>query len=117
MAANMKAPKRGSTFRVRGVPLDWEDEDLRSFLTNHEKIGTTSIKSLADEIDGRSKTATVTFQKVPTRLQGLRASQPWSFELPNSSHSQSTRQYLSIDGGFLGITTLCTPPADAHEVE
>ncbi|KAF6513098.1 hypothetical protein HZS61_007356 [Fusarium oxysporum f. sp. conglutinans] len=109
---------RSRTFRVRGAPLDWDADRLRSFLAEREGSVGVIVKSLAHEIHGRSRTATVTFQTVPLRLQALQTGRTWSILLPKPSGCQSTRdQYLVLDDGFLGITTLFTPPADDHRVD
>ncbi|KAI3572140.1 hypothetical protein IWW34DRAFT_824446 [Fusarium oxysporum f. sp. albedinis] len=109
---------RSRTFRVRGAPLDWDADRLRSFLAEREGSVGVIVKSLAHEIHGRSRTATVTFQTVPLRLQALQTGRTWSILLPKPSGCQSTRdQYLELDDGFLGITTLFTPPADDHRVD
>lgn len=60
-----KSPKDGRTFRVCGVPLDWDAGSLRTFLAVHENPADAIVKSLAHEIHGRSKTATVTFENIP----------------------------------------------------
>ncbi|KAK7419112.1 hypothetical protein QQZ08_010982 [Neonectria magnoliae] len=110
--------KDGRTFCVRGVPLGWDEERLQSFLVNYESSADPIVKSLADEIHGRSRTATVTFQNIPLPLQALRTGQAWSIVLPKPSEDHSTRsQYLALDDGFLGITTLYTPPPDSHRVD
>ncbi|KAJ4167387.1 hypothetical protein NW754_011202 [Fusarium falciforme] len=113
-----KAPKGGRTFRVRGVPLDWDDVRLQSFLAESEGSAGATIKSLAHEIHGHSRTATVTFQNVPSQLEAPRTGQTWSILLPKPSENQSARnQYLALDDGFLGITTLYTPPLEDHQVD
>ncbi|KAH8694740.1 hypothetical protein BGZ61DRAFT_532780 [Ilyonectria robusta] len=64
-----KPPKYSKTFRVRGVPLDWDSNKLQHFLEEDDSSSRPVVKSLAVEIGGRSSTATVTFQNVPVRLQ------------------------------------------------
>ncbi|RYC84216.1 hypothetical protein BFJ63_vAg12902 [Fusarium oxysporum f. sp. narcissi] len=109
---------RSRTFRVRGAPLDWDANRLQSFLAEREGSAGVIVKSLAHEMHGRSRTATVTFHTVPFRLQALQTGQTWSILLPKPSEYQSTRdQYLALDDRFLGITTLFTPPADEHRVD
>ncbi|KIL84887.1 hypothetical protein FAVG1_11757 [Fusarium avenaceum] len=105
-------------FRVRGVPLNWDADRLRSFLAEREGSTGVIVKSLAHEMHGRSRTATVTFHTVPFRLQTLQTGQTWSILLPKPCEYQYGRdQYLALDDGFLGITTLFTPPADNHKVD
>jgi len=50
-------PKRGFTFRVRGVPLDWDTDKLKSLLVDQVGSAGPIISSLALEIHGRSRTA------------------------------------------------------------
>lgn len=47
---NQESLKDGRTFRVRGVPLSWNAEQVRSFLEGHHCSATTVVKSLATEI-------------------------------------------------------------------
>ncbi|KAL6405042.1 hypothetical protein AUP68_11884 [Ilyonectria robusta] len=106
--------KHGRTFRVRGVPLAWDSDGLKSFLTEHDNTTGPVIKSLADEIGGRSSTATVIFQNVPVPLQ----TKAWSIRISSTIEAHPARdQYLSLDDDFLGITTLYTPSPDNHKIE
>ncbi|KAH7009843.1 hypothetical protein EDB80DRAFT_610413 [Ilyonectria destructans] len=106
------------TFRVRGVPDSWDPARLESFLTDHENSTDITIRSLASEINGRTKTATVTFQNLLPPLQELRAEETRSFRLPKTNKNQPGRdEYLTLDHGFFGITTLYTPPPEDHKVD
>jgi hypothetical protein len=101
----------GKTFRVRGVPPHWDAEILRSFLAEHHQSADPIIKSLALELDGRSRTGTVIFQTAAplpkTRIL-----------LPKPSGDQLTPdEYLTLDDDFHGITTLFVPPPEDHKVE
>ena len=94
------------TFRVRGVPLDWDKSRLQAFLAplgDPPNFGLT-IGSLATEFHGRSLTATVAFQ----------AGGSWGVPLPDSCRSKPE---IALDHQFLGITTLYTPSEDHHKVE
>lgn len=116
--ADPKPPKYSKTFRVRGVPLDWNSNKLQHFLEEDDSSSAPVVKSLAVEIGGRSNTATVTFQNLPARLQTPQAGQSWRIALPQTSDSQPVRdQYLMFDLDFLGITTLYTPALEDHKVE
>lgn len=103
------------TFRVRGVPDSWDPVRLESFLTDHENSTGMTIRSLASEINGRTKTATVTFQNL---LPPLRAEETRSFRLPRTNENQPGRdEYLTLDHGFFGVTTLYTPFPEDHKVD
>lgn len=41
-----------STYRVRGVPADWDDERLQSFLNDQETVTDAVIQSLAHDSNG-----------------------------------------------------------------
>ena len=94
------------TYRVRGVPLEWEESRLQSFLATlgHSPDHGPTIGSLATEIHGRSLTATVAFQA------------GGSWEVPPADSGPSEPQ-IGLDHDFLGITTLYTPSEDHHKVE
>lgn len=111
---NEKTPKDRKTFRVGGVPLDWNPEQLKTFLSHH-KSSIPNIWSFAREVHDSSKTATVVFQDIPF---SPRTDEHWQILLPKPSNNPITRdQYLTLDNGFLGITTLYTPPPEDHKVE
>ncbi|KAH6971767.1 hypothetical protein BKA56DRAFT_494822 [Ilyonectria sp. MPI-CAGE-AT-0026] len=113
-----KPPKYSKTFRVRGVPLDWDSNKLQHFLEEDDSSSHPLVKSLAIEIGGRSSTATVTFQNLPVRLQTPQTGHSWRIALPKTSHTQPVRvQYLMFDLDFLGITTLYTPALEDHKVD
>ncbi|KAK2591555.1 hypothetical protein QQS21_010748 [Conoideocrella luteorostrata] len=87
--SSAKVTKDYLTCRIRGVPLDWNEDDLATC------IGTSAhVESLATEIDGRTRTGTATFPRdYPQRI----------------SINASLGEYLTIDQDFLGITTLNAP--------
>ncbi|KAH7318509.1 hypothetical protein B0I35DRAFT_451334 [Stachybotrys elegans] len=99
------------TYRVRGIPLEWDADRLRAFLEaeNNSPANTPLVGSLAHEIHRRSQTATISF--------------PSGSELPNrqvrlpASNSLSRPQFITIDDDFLGITTLYMPPSQHHRVD
>jgi hypothetical protein len=106
--------KRGYlSFRLRGVPIDWADDEgeLQSFLEKVDATSLPKVKSLAREIDGSSCTATVTFRNVPTQFRHGRPV-PSPVEAPAAG-----ARYLTLDDDFHGITTLFAPPPDDHTVE
>ncbi|ORY68939.1 uncharacterized protein BCR38DRAFT_455751 [Pseudomassariella vexata] len=87
------------TFCIRGVPLDWDVDHLRSFLVDQDSSAGPIVRSLFPDIDGRSHTGTVTFQSITYGT------------LPKLSENN-----LKLDDGFLGVTTLFTPLADDHKI-
>lgn len=110
-------PRERRTFRIRGVPHDWNRDRLGSFL---EENGYTSpaIQSLANEIHGRSQTATVTFQEVPSQLKERLIDPAKGIALYVPSSDQLSRpRSLILDTAFLGVTTLFAPPPQHHKVE
>lgn len=103
--------KATDTFRVRGVPLEWDNDRLRSFLTDQTNSAGPCIWSLTREVKGVTQTATVTFRGVPPSLQTINACK---LRLPG----ESTRpRFITLDDGFLGLTTLYSPPLEDHKVE
>ncbi|WDK13210.1 hypothetical protein CGRA01v4_04491 [Colletotrichum graminicola] len=105
-------PKRqkasgAKNYRIRGVPLVWDKNDLQSFLLMHDDCHDPVVKLLAREAHGRSKTGTATFQDgtdPPKMLQG-------------SLRPEEESQTLILDHGFLGLTTLFTPSPEDHRVD
>ncbi|OHE90838.1 hypothetical protein CORC01_13860 [Colletotrichum orchidophilum] len=114
-------PNSNVTFRVRGVPLDWSAHRLQSFLAEPDPLSVPVVRSLAREIHDRSNTATVTFQVLPSQLQGLKAAHSsWNIPLPAGSedHNQPLHiQFVTIDDDFEGITTLHMPLSESHNVD
>jgi hypothetical protein len=109
-----KLSKDCDTFRVVGAPVDWDLKQLGSFLADRKRY-IPIVKSLAREIHNRSQTATVTFQDLPFSPESRQSER---ILLPKPIDDQLTGdQYLILDKAFLGITTLYTPPPDAHKIE
>jgi hypothetical protein len=113
-----RSPKGGLTFRIRGIPLSWDKEQLQVYLEQEELDSQPLVKSLACEVDGCSKTATVLFQ---SSLPAEKTSKPWNISLPEPDNDHDDFSVsalpLRVDGAFLGITTLFTPPVEDHGVE
>ena len=111
-----RGPKGGSTYRIRGVPLDWGKDQLQRHLELHEPDTQPTVKSLADEIDGNFKTATVNFLNPPSSEKTVR---PWYIPLPETEESEFAVSSLPLrlDSGFIGMTTLFAPPVEDHEIE
>jgi hypothetical protein len=97
------------TYRLRGVPLSWDANRVRAFLTENYLTEPQCVYSLAREVHGRSKSATVSFQDIVS---------PSSLQVPISTADQLARpQVITIDDDFYGITTLYRPPSQNHKVE
>ncbi|RDA85187.1 hypothetical protein CP532_2388 [Ophiocordyceps camponoti-leonardi (nom. inval.)] len=93
--------ERYLTCRIRGVPVDWDTTRLQSFLEEQVSVSSPVVKSLALEIDGRSRTATATCPgRYPQRIRQAKLS-----------------IYLSLDQDFLGITTIYAPTPDDHQID
>ncbi|KND93897.1 Kinesin light chain 4, partial [Tolypocladium ophioglossoides CBS 100239] len=99
-------PVNTKTFRIRGVPVDWDDERLESFLTEHCSPSIPKVKSLADQANDGCRDGTVMFQS---------ADPPKRILLPKSSRGPSSPdRWLTLDQDFFGVTALYTPPAKDH---
>ncbi|XP_044716490.1 tetratricopeptide repeat domain-containing protein [Hirsutella rhossiliensis] len=101
-----KPAKYDKTFRVRGVPREWDLARLRSFL--QERDSHLTVKSLAREIHGRSSSGTVTCRDTPAVLL-------IPLDLTNSSGARL--QVLTLDDDFVGMTTLFAPPDKDHRID
>ncbi|KAL7900031.1 hypothetical protein HDV63DRAFT_370169 [Trichoderma sp. SZMC 28014] len=99
-----------STFRITGIPIDWDHSQLQSFLENQETITSASIESLALEDHGGPQVATATFEGLLRQND-----RSWSILMPASSNNR--KQYLAIDEDFHGMTALYTPPLQDHKID
>lgn len=99
-ATSTKPAAKPLTYRIRGIPVDWDWPRLQSYLSEHASKFSPAVKSFATEIHGGSCTGTATFLGEPP--QHIQVAQ---------------NKYLTLDKDFLGITTLYTPPVDDHELE
>lgn len=95
------------TYRIQGVPIAWDRDQLQSFLADYDGCHDPITRSLALEAHGRSQTGTVTFRngtQPPLMLrQGLQLC--------------DNTQNLMLDDSFLGLTTLFTPSPEDHQIE
>ncbi|KAK4069551.1 uncharacterized protein Triagg1_6975 [Trichoderma aggressivum f. europaeum] len=101
--------KKELTFRVRGVPNDWDRDKLESFLIERDSPAGPVVKSLTKEFHGRSQTATVSFRntfQLPLRI---------SLPAPYGQFGQL--QNLTLDHDFLSITSLFAPAHQNHNVD
>lgn len=114
---NQHLPNVGNTFRIRGVPLQWDAERLKSFLAEQDGSVDPVIMSLSPEIDGGSSTGTVMFADAASLPRTLQTNSSWRISLPRSTGPPARPEYLIVDSDFHGITTLFAPPSDDHKVE
>ena len=114
----------GRVFRIRGIPLVWGIEDVRSILVHNEDMKVQdnppdpTIMSLAEDVSKPSKVGTVKFRVLPSKLDKLHQ---LSIRVPYASNdgqpSMSQDITLTLDDKFEGITTLYCPPPGDHKVE
>ncbi|KAI7761028.1 hypothetical protein LZL87_011433 [Fusarium oxysporum] len=110
-----KPSKERKTFRISGVPSEWNKDRLQSFLADQDGIDGPDINSLAININNCSSTGTATFQKIPRQLQNGGS---WKIPIPSlPGNSSAHKQCLELDSAFLGITPLYSPRLEDHEVE
>ncbi|KAM0260506.1 hypothetical protein ACHAQJ_002739 [Trichoderma viride] len=108
-----QALPKEDTFRVSGIPDDWDRQQLQSFLKNQENITNVAIESLASDIHGGSQVATVSFVNA-SRQHDRR----WSILIPVVSDIKPNhKQYLTVDKDFHGITVLYTPILQDHQID
>jgi hypothetical protein len=100
-----KRQKIVKSYRVRGVPLEWNSHELHSFLNDRGDFPGLSIKSLALEFHGKWRTATITYN-TPSPNETT-----WFIPLPALIGGQ-----LTFDSDFFGLTTLYCPSI-GHKVE
>ncbi|KAK2594893.1 hypothetical protein QQS21_007392 [Conoideocrella luteorostrata] len=108
--------KEGFTFRIRGVPLDWENEQLQQCLAEQLHASPT-CRSLAPEFHGRSSTGTASFRNLHGPLQPSQNDRPAKISLLATMGKTPRQTILTVDDGFHGITTLFAPPPQDHKVD
>lgn len=102
----------GMVFRIRGVPRDWGIDKLRAFLVQQEGFQPRGgfagpvVRSLADDIGGDLRVATVTVQSIS--LSPLPLPRPLTVD---------RQLHLTLDKDFHGITTLYCPSLEDHKLE
>ncbi|PCD20340.1 hypothetical protein AU210_016207 [Fusarium oxysporum f. sp. radicis-cucumerinum] len=113
--AHLSQTERWKTFRVSGIPRDWNKDRLRSFLADLDDTVRPVVESLTADIDGRCSIATVTSQDFSKHFQN---GQSWKIPLRQLPGSQSARdRYLVLDDAFLGITSLFDPQPEDHKID
>lgn len=103
--ATVPKPK---TYRVLGVPLDWDQTRLEEFLADQFNDAALEVGSLAPAFHDEHQTATVDSLDGTTLRPNL---------TDTSTKSGSRRLVLQTDDDFLGLTTLYRPAPEDHEVE
>lgn len=105
------------TFRIRGIPLDWDVSRLQSFLASQDDAAGSAVRSLAEEIHGRSHTATVSYSSVPGSLQTTQPGRTVQMSFLTESDQLGRPQLLTVDDSFHGVTTLHTSSTLDHKIE
>lgn len=105
-----------STYRVSGVPLDWDHKKLRTFLKRRELAEVITIDSIAREANIESQTATITLinsyiQQWPGK------SHQFSLSEEHYNDSLNLNRSVSVGNDFIGLTTLYEPPARDHKID
>lgn len=104
------------TYRVRGVPIYWDENCLRTFIVSCEAGCGPSIESLEPEVNVQTLTGTVTFKSPPAAL--LEGDKKWELKVPKEEAESSTRRrWIEVEGDFIGLTTLFAPNPENHKVE
>ncbi|KAK6850964.1 hypothetical protein PG987_000598 [Apiospora arundinis] len=91
----LPANKKPMTYRVRSIPLDWDETQLNNVLKDNGVD--LEVKSLALDIGGDKKIATGTVER--------------------GSSNPPTVPDLSLDDGFEGITTFYAPSPEDHKID
>lgn len=105
-----------TVYRVRGIPIGYQVEELRSLLaskllTDPAKI---DIRSLATNPSHTSQTATVIFEHIPSPISS--DDENWEFRWNIVQGKKAS--HIHIDTHFHGLTMLYSPPENIkHEIE
>lgn len=108
--------KETSTYRVSGVPLDWDHEKLKTFLIRMELAEVMTIDSIAHEANIESNTATVTLTNSYVQHQPSRSHQ-FSLSEEYCNDILSLDRSLLVEKDFIGLTTLYEPPPRDHKID
>ncbi|KIM98677.1 hypothetical protein OIDMADRAFT_31451 [Oidiodendron maius Zn] len=131
---------RNPTWRVRGVPLDFDSKRLAYVLQHHPDLQIVAAANEVDNINHHTslevhtlardvhcdQVATVRFRNIPTQLATLEQSDQLPIDistLPENIHELVERKHslqvfgLAIDRHFDDITVLSAPPADKHDLD
>lgn len=113
------SPQGSKVYRLRGIPEHLDRLDitrlLSDFLPDDGSSGDIHIASLAPSCDFSSlsptKTATLTFSKLPSAVRDAAFQREWSFSLPGLARP------LVLDDTFFGLTSLNDVPRSQHKYE
>jgi hypothetical protein len=108
------------TFRVRGIPSDFNISRLKVILESRTNMVVGSgirIKSFTTEAHTNNKVATISFDNM---LKAIPAGSSWGFNLDDGEalnlNTVYKRKTITIDNHFNGLTILYSPEVD-HSVE
>ena len=129
------------TWRVRGVPLDFDKKKLADVLRHHPDLQFPNdvppndtngddgvlVHTLAPDLRFREKVATIRFRNLPTQLDTLQSNGQLTIDLPVTPENPPTglkrkrdslqTVKLTIDEHFNGITVLFSPPTEEHQID
>ena len=133
------------TWRVRGIPLEYDEGRLADALQNHADLQVPDdaasgddhdkgrdidvyVHTLAPDLRSRGQVATVRFASLPPPLEKLDRKGQLPLEIPNileappAGAKQQRRKpqtaKITIDDHFLGVTVLYSPPPeDEHHID
>lgn len=108
-----KNPATPITYRIAGIPVDWDIARLQEFLRDINPAAPPVVNSLAKEAVAGWSTATVSFDAATTGIKLPRSGESTSVSLPLAVG----RARATLDRDFLGMTTLFAPAPKDHEVE
>ena len=123
-------------WRVRGIPLKFDSEQLENSLREHPRLQTPTtqepsgqppteehnngvdVLTLAVDYRPGHTVATVRFGRLPASLEGIH-----TLTIPHASETCSAGQkrrrdtYITLDDKFEGITVLFSPDSTMHHFD
>lgn len=128
-AQRHSAVPANAVWRIRGVPMSFDEVALEGFLQNHPDLkipdsvngrSSVEVRTLAADLR-RDQVATVHFSNVPPPLALLEPNGQLFIKPPEntdkSTERRLARRTMSIDRNFHHVTVLFTPPADGHDID
>lgn len=108
-----KSPSKKVTYRVQGIPIGWDEDDLRKAITNHFATSSAiAIDAFSKAVDNRQRVCTISFNNLPPALRAIARDEHYPTLDP-----LHPLYPLHLDQGFLGLSVLYAPPAQEHEIE